>query len=117
MNYNPGLHILGEITSEESHLLTEYSAVKDFLNAKVLEYNLNSLGEVFHNFENGGYTGVVCLTESHIAIHTWPEFGIVTLDVYLSNFKKINDPTARNIFDDILKFFKAKKYSKKEIKR
>ena len=29
-----------------------------------------------------GLTGTVLLAESHLAIHTWPESGFVTLDVY-----------------------------------
>ena len=34
----------------------------------------------------GGVTGTVLLAESHLAIHTWPETGSVTIDVYVCNF-------------------------------
>ncbi|KAF5290707.1 hypothetical protein FQR65_LT20606 [Abscondita terminalis] len=34
----------------------------------------------------GGVTGTVLLAESHLAIHTWPETGCVTVDVYVCNF-------------------------------
>lgn len=37
----------------------------------------------FHVFpEPGGITGFVMLTESHLAIHTWPEQGFVTINLY-----------------------------------
>ena len=36
--------------------------------------------------QRGGVTGVVLLAESHVAIHTWPELGNVTLDIYVCNF-------------------------------
>ena len=37
----------------------------------------------FHVFPApGGITGFVMLTESHLAIHTWPEHGVVTLNLY-----------------------------------
>lgn len=115
--YDPGLHILAELTTNDSSLLSDYSAAKEFFNARILQYGLNSLGEVWHNFPGGGYTGVICLTESHIAIHTWPEHGIVTFDVYLSNFTKNNDGTTRSMFNDTVGFFKAHSFTHKEVKR
>lgn len=42
------------------------------------------VSETFHHFGEGcGVTGIVVLAESHISIHTWPENGIVTIDVYV----------------------------------
>ena len=38
-------------------------------------------------------TGVVLLAESHLAVHTWPEIGGVTIDAYVCNFGA--DNTAR----------------------
>ena len=40
------------------------------------------LGAQFHQFEPQGVTGVVLLAESHASVHTWPEAGLVTLDVF-----------------------------------
>ena len=37
-----------------------------------------------HEFsENGGVSGVAVLAESHISIHTWPEWGYAALDVFM----------------------------------
>ena len=39
--------------------------------------------EVWHRFpEPGGVTGLVLLTESHLACHTYPEHGIATINLY-----------------------------------
>jgi S-adenosylmethionine decarboxylase proenzyme len=35
-----------------------------------------------HKFAPRGITGVVLLTESHISIHTWPEFGYAAIDIF-----------------------------------
>ncbi|MBI4138121.1 MAG: adenosylmethionine decarboxylase [Candidatus Wildermuthbacteria bacterium] len=35
-----------------------------------------------HSFSPQGFTGVVLLSESHIAVHTWPEIGYVAVDVF-----------------------------------
>jgi len=36
----------------------------------------------FHQFSPHGVTGVVVIAESHVAIHTWPEFGYCALDIF-----------------------------------
>ena len=37
-----------------------------------------------HRFEaHGGVSGVAVLAESHIAVHTWPEFGYAAFDVFM----------------------------------
>ncbi len=47
---------------------------------------LRAVSELFHCFPApGGITGMVLLAESHLADHTWPELGAVTLDVYVCN--------------------------------
>jgi len=40
------------------------------------------LGARFHQFQPEGVTGIVLLAESHASLHTWPEAGLVTLDVF-----------------------------------
>jgi S-adenosylmethionine decarboxylase len=42
------------------------------------------IGSHFHPFgEGNGVSGVVILAESHLSIHTWPEFGVATIDCYV----------------------------------
>lgn len=35
-----------------------------------------------HTFSPQGVTGVAVLSESHLSIHTWPEYGYVAADVF-----------------------------------
>ncbi len=37
---------------------------------------------VFHKFSPQGVSGVVVISESHLAIHTWPELGYAAIDVF-----------------------------------
>jgi S-adenosylmethionine decarboxylase len=117
MIYKPGLHILSEAKTREMNLLEHETQVKAFFDERIKEYKLNKLGEVYHKFPEGGYTGVICLTESHIAIHTWPEYSLFTFDIYLSNFNKENDDVTRRFFKDTIDFFKSEDYTKNEVKR
>src|SRR5918998_3228373 len=50
----------------------------------IAELGLRPLGEPrWHKFPGpGGVTGLVMLTESHLACHTYPEFGTVSFNLY-----------------------------------
>ena len=39
------------------------------------------LGEEFCVFPNGAVTGVLVLAQSHLSIHTWPEFALANVDL------------------------------------
>jgi S-adenosylmethionine decarboxylase len=39
------------------------------------------LGEEFCVFPNGAVTGVLVLAQSHLSIHTWPEYGLANVDL------------------------------------
>lgn len=53
----------------------------------------------------GGVTGTVLLAESHLAIHTWPETGSVTIDVYVCNFSADNSDKARRLMDGVIEAY------------
>ncbi len=42
---------------------------------------LTVLGEEFCDFDNGGLTGVLVLAQSHLSVHTWPEFAVANVDL------------------------------------
>jgi spermidine synthase len=53
----------------------------------------------------GGVTGMVLLAESHLAIHTWPETGNVTLDVYVCNFSGDNSAKAEQLLERVVQAY------------
>jgi S-adenosylmethionine/arginine decarboxylase-like enzyme len=53
----------------------------------------------------GGVTGVVLLAESHLAVHTWPELGAVTLDVYVCNRAADHSARAHAALDALVDAF------------
>jgi S-adenosylmethionine decarboxylase proenzyme len=38
--------------------------------------------KVFHLFNPHGISGVVVIAESHLSIHTWPEYGYAAVDLF-----------------------------------
>ncbi|UPT67163.1 MAG: S-adenosylmethionine decarboxylase [Sphingobacteriales bacterium JAD_PAG50586_3] len=70
MTYNPGLHIIAEFDSSNTAMLSSSANFRYYIDNAIASQGLNKLGEFYHEFPDGGFTAVVCLTESHIAIHT-----------------------------------------------
>ena len=99
-----GLHLIGDLYGClcDSRLMHDAQYLEDFCKARVAAADLTSVGSLFHSFgEGGGVTGVVVLAESHLSIHTWPESGYVTVDVYVCNYSTDNRPKAQKLFNDI----------------
>jgi S-adenosylmethionine decarboxylase len=63
--------------------LRDESVLRSLFGRVIDELGLKSVGEVWHKFEGeGGVTGLVALTESHLACHTYPEHGTATFNLY-----------------------------------
>jgi S-adenosylmethionine/arginine decarboxylase-like enzyme len=76
------------------------------------------VGRLFHTFGAGaGVTGTVVLAESHLAIHTWPEIGAVTLDVYVCNFSGDNSARAHALFDEMVAVFSPARANRQAVER
>lgn len=115
--YSPGLHIIATLQSEETALLDKFEDFKNLADQLIENYGLQKLGEVYHDFQPGGFTGVICLSESHISLHTWPEFNKINIDIYLSNYMRDNSATAKAIFHAISAHFKAAILVEQNIRR
>jgi S-adenosylmethionine decarboxylase len=87
--------------------LTDAQALRTLCVDAVRAAGLTPVGELFHVFPApGGITGVVLLAESHVAVHTWPERGVVTLDVYVCNLGADNSAAARALLDALIAAFR-----------
>jgi S-adenosylmethionine decarboxylase len=90
--------------------MTDAQALRTLCLSAVAAAGLNPVGELFHRFppvanQPQGITGVVLLAESHVAVHTWPERGAVTLDVYVCNFEADNSARAEVLLEALLQGF------------
>ena len=86
-------HALGEHRIEEMRLhaldawvgdpsvLTDGDRLRGALHAGAEAGGATVLGEQFCVFPNGAVTGVLVLAQSHLSIHTWPEFSLANVDL------------------------------------
>ena len=65
----------------DTAVLTDARALREILRAGAEAGGATVVGEEFHVFPNGAVTGVLVLAQSHLSIHTWPEFGLANVDL------------------------------------
>ncbi|MEP6657937.1 MAG: adenosylmethionine decarboxylase [Betaproteobacteria bacterium] len=103
-----GIHLLGEWYGCPAHTpeFTRAPALREICLKATAEAGLTVVGESFHQFEPQGVTGTVLLAESHLAVHTWPEHGFATVDVYVCNYQTDNNTKAEALFRALEKALK-----------
>src|SRR4051812_44366834 len=78
-----GTEWLIEAAGCDEAVLRDEAAIRAVLDAVVVDLGLTPVGSVWHKFEGaGGVTGLIALTESHLACHTYPEYGTATFNLY-----------------------------------
>jgi S-adenosylmethionine decarboxylase proenzyme len=77
-----GKHIIMDASGCKPELLNDLDYLKKLLKEAAEKANATVLNVAFHHFTPQGVSGVVVISESHLSIHTWPEFGYAALDFY-----------------------------------
>ena len=95
-----GIHLLGEWYGCTADMpeMTHADALRKLCLHVAQESGMTVVGDSFFQFSPAGVTGTVLLAESHLAIHTWPEHGFVTIDVYVCNYTTDNTAKAERLF-------------------
>ena len=77
-----GRHLLADFWTDDAEALRWAADWEGLLVGACRAAGATVLAARFHQFRPCGVTGVVLLAESHASVHTWPERGLVTLDVF-----------------------------------
>jgi S-adenosylmethionine decarboxylase len=78
-----GRHLLIDFHGASADRLDDAELFSRLLAEAALSGGLTPLGPpVLHRFEGGGLTGYLLLSESHIAVHTYPELGFAAVDIF-----------------------------------
>lgn len=82
-----GHHILLELLDCNDALLNDVQHIKKIMCQAAHKAKATIVTEHFHHFSPYGVSGVVIIQESHLTIHTWPEYGYAAIDVFTCNSK------------------------------
>jgi len=116
-SYQKGLHILATLHVKDDQLMTDCERWLSHTALLLSKHELTEVGRTFHVFPNNSFTAAFCLKESHICIHTWPEFSQVSMDIYVCNLMEDNTNKAKRIYHDLVEFFNASIVEETEINR
>jgi S-adenosylmethionine decarboxylase proenzyme len=118
-----GLHLTADLRGVDPALplMRDPDVLATLCRDAVTQASLSGVAELFHRFgpaeEQSGITGVVLLAESHLAIHTWPELGGVTLDVYVCNYGADNGAKAEALMAALIAAFAPASISRQSLIR
>ena len=119
-----------KLTANGTHIFAEWygcdfsvpalrfaSSLRETCLAATRHSGLHCVGDIFHQFHPQGVTGTVLLAESHLAIHTWPESGFVTVDVYVCNYLTDNTQKALTLYTLLKNHFKPARENLAQVSR
>ncbi len=77
-----GKHVIAELYGCNSEIINNQELIEDIMLEAVELSGATIVKPVFHKFSPHGVSGMVVVSESHFAIHTWPEYGYCALDIF-----------------------------------
>lgn len=108
-----GKHILAEFYDCKREILNDVKKIEKIMVEAVNVIKATIVSRGFHKYNPHGVSGVVVIAESHLSIHTWPEYNFASVDVYTCG--ETIDPWSA--YEYLNKKLKAKKSNVLEIKR
>ena len=77
-----GKHILIELNECNKDLLNDIEYLRTALSDVARRIGATVIKDAFYQFTPQGVSGVVIIAESHLSIHTWPEYNFAAVDVF-----------------------------------
>ena len=108
-----GRQLLVEYYGCDADILNKVDHVREvMLNAARIS-GATIVGQVFHRFNPHGVSGVVVIAESHMSIHTWPEYSYAAVDLFTCG----EDVDPYIGFDFLRSELNADRYNIKQVSR
>jgi len=108
-----GRHVLAEMYGCDPKSLDDVEKVRGIMVEAAVKAGAEVREVAFHKFSPQGVSGVVVISESHLAVHTWPEHGYAAVDVFTCG-PSVDPWDAVNA---IAELFKTKQMTATEMKR
>ncbi len=109
-----GRHLVAELHGCPPERLLDLDFARRVLREAVELSGATYLGEFHTVFEpGGGVSVIIAVAESHLSIHTWPEYGYVALDIFTCGDN--TDPW--KAYEHVVSMYKPEKVNVTEMRR
>lgn len=105
-------HVIGELLNVEPDILDNLEFVQSALVEAVLRSGLTLFDVLSQRRPEGGVLSIAIVGESHAAVHTWPDKGMVT--VAISSCKDAE--STWQVFIELRRIFRAKEHKAIEMR-
>ncbi len=108
-----GIHVIAEFLGVDPEKISKVEKTKAILDSVIARSGLCCISSSFHQFKPYGVSAVYLLCESHLSIHTWPEYEYVALDIFTCG----SEENTLKAFDLLVEEFKPKVIEKQILRR
>ncbi len=77
-----GRHVLVEYYNCNIDILKDHQLIEAYMKEAAVKAKATIVESVFHRFNPWGVSGAVVISESHLTIHTWPEYNYAAVDLF-----------------------------------
>ena len=127
--YALGKHVIADFQNCTTEQLGDLAFIENVMLAAAKQMKVTVIEHFFKQFEPHGISGAIIIAESHLTIHTWPEYGYAAVDIftcgdsfdpsegvtYLAEKLACKNPTILEIKRGLLGFGDQKLFSKPPI--
>ena len=78
-----GFHFVGEMRFESQNQILNNEKIRRIFMDSLISSDLTILDVYNHNYTPYGYSIIAILETSHAALHTWPEHGYISIDIFI----------------------------------
>jgi S-adenosylmethionine decarboxylase proenzyme len=107
-----GKHLLLELYGCDAGVLSDPTLIESLMTQAADIAGATIVTSVFHHFSPYGVSGTVVIAESHLAIHTWPEYGYAAIDLFTCG-DTVDGTIAENFLVERLHATSSKRYTLK----
>jgi S-adenosylmethionine decarboxylase len=108
-----GRHLLVELYQCDPKIIADARKIEDIMVGAAKYAKAHIVDVVFHTFSPHGLSGVIVIAESHLSIHTWPEYAFASIDIYTCG----NEVNPWKAYRYLTKHFRARNVTALEMKR
>uniref|UniRef100_A0A832I9N4 S-adenosylmethionine decarboxylase proenzyme n=1 Tax=Pseudothermotoga hypogea TaxID=57487 RepID=A0A832I9N4_9THEM len=105
MEKSLGRHLIAEFYDCDPQAIDDVEFVEEKMKNAAIIAGATIVGSSFHRFLPYGVSGVVVISESHLTIHTWPEYRYAAIDLFTCG----EDTDPWKAFEYLKQVFKAKR--------